>query len=134
MSVNAKGWMDTTDPKNQTIFILNYHRLHDESNRLAKGYIRGLSFNELYRILIKLSGELLDSNSAKKLIKELKMETTVTYEGDLSGKTEIKLTDSAILCDERILTLYIKYQPEIEDTIRRAMESTEKDTQLPPES
>ncbi len=133
MPVNAKEWMDTTGPKNQIIFILNYHRLYDESNCLAKGYIRGLSFNELHRVLIKLSGELLDSNSAKKLIKELKMETTVTYEGTLLDKTEIKLTDSAILSDERIWKLYFNYQAEIEDTIRRVMESTEEDTP-PPES
>lgn len=133
MPVNAKKWVDTTDPKNKIIFILNYHRLYDECN-LDKGYIKGLSFNELHRVLIKWSGELLDSNSAKKLIKDLKMETTVTYEGNLSDKTEIKLKDSSILCDDRILTLYINYQTEIEDTIRRAMESVEEDSKSPPEN
>ena len=133
MSVNAKTWKDTKNLKNQIIFILNYQRLYDECN-LDKGYIRGLSFNELHRVLIKLSGELLDSNSVKKPIKELKMDTTVIYEGNLLDKTEIKLTDSAVLCDERILKLYVDYQTEIEDTIRRAMEATEEDAQSPSES
>ncbi len=127
MSENPRKWLETTDPRNQILVILNYFRLHDQANRQT--YNRGLSVDELRSRLIKIAyysgpADVIkrDATFPRRQLKELKEKAIITYEGEaLSGDTEIKLV-MEVFQPSDTFEYYMKYQTEIEALLRRVME------------